>query len=73
MLSQDYDKIVIFYNKFKSAIATELQRCELLSKKKFEQSFRHMRLYETKDPDSRTQVHALYDLYISSNLYHAQL
>ena len=72
-LSDDKDKVVIFYNRFKSAIANELLKKELMSKKKFLANIKNMKLYQTKLPDQRTTVHALYDLYIASNLYHAQL
>jgi F0F1-type ATP synthase gamma subunit len=72
-LSADMDKIVIVYNMFKSAIQSELRRIELLSKKRFLASMKFQKLYEIKKPDGSTTNHALYDLYLSSNLFHAQL
>jgi len=72
-LSQDKDKVVIFYNEFISAIAFEIRRIELMSKKNFLESMKFQRLYEQKRPDASTANPALYELYIGSNLYHAQL
>lgn len=72
-LSQDKDKIVIFYNEFVSAIAFNLKRIELMSKKNFLESMKFQRLYEQKRPDASTANPALYELYVASNLYHAQL
>lgn len=72
-LSQDKDKIVIFYNEFVSAITQEIKRIELMSRKRFMAAMKFQRLYEMKRPDASTSVPALYDLYVASNLYHAQL
>jgi len=72
-LSQDSDKIVVFYNEFKSAIQSELRRVELMSRKRFLETMKFQRLYEQKRPDSSTANPALYDLYVASTLYHAQL
>jgi len=72
-LSQDKDKVVIFYNEFISAIAYECRRIELMSKPRFLENMKFQKLYDIEIPDSRTTNHALYDLYVASNLYHAQL
>jgi len=72
-LSSDKDKIVIIYNMFKSAIQSELRRIELMSKKRFFASMKFQKLYEIKKPDQATANHAIYDLYVASNLFHAQL
>ena len=72
-LSQDKDKVVIFYNEFISAIAFDVKRIELMSKKNFLESMKFQRLYEQKRPDASTANPALFELYIASNLYHAQL
>ena len=72
-LSQDKDKIVIFYNEFISAIQYECRRTELMSKAKFVENMKFQKLYDITIPDNRTSNHALYDLYVASNIYHAQL
>jgi F-type H+-transporting ATPase subunit gamma len=72
-LSSDKDKIVIIYNRFKSAIQSELRRIEIMSKKRFMASMKFQKLYEMEVPDASTVNPALYDLYVASNLFHAQL
>lgn len=72
-LSSDRDKIVIIYNRFKSAIQTELRRTELLSKRRFMANMKFQKLYQQAIPDASTSNHALYDLYLNSNLFHSQL
>lgn len=71
--SAGHDKVVIFYNEFKSAIKTIIRDLELLPREKFLEYMKHMKLYKTPIPDKNTTSHALYDLYVSSNLYHAYL
>ena len=64
------DKIVIFYNEFVSAIKTNIRHLELMPRKRFIQSFRSMFLYNM---NKQSGVPALYDLYVSSNLWVALL
>jgi F-type H+-transporting ATPase subunit gamma len=45
-LSSDKDKIVIIYNRFKSAIQSEMRRTELLSKKRFMANMKFQKLYQ---------------------------
>lgn len=71
--AQGYDKIVIFYNEFKSAIKTVIQELELHPREKFLEFMKHMKLYKSPVPDKNSISPAFYDLYISSNLYHAYL
>lgn len=68
-----FDKIVIYFNEFKSAIKTVIRELELHPKEKFLQYMKHMKLYKSPNPDKNTLSPALYDLYLSSNLYHAYL
>ena len=67
------DKIVIYFNEFKSAIKTVIQELELYSRDKFLEITRSLKLYNQTLPDKWTANPALYELYISSNLYHAYL
>lgn len=64
------DKIVIFYNEFVSAIKTNIRHLELMTRKRFIQSFACMYLYHMNKPSATP---ALYDLYVSSNLWVALL
>lgn len=67
--SVDKDKIVIIYNEYKSAVSTEIKRLELVPKKRFMETMRFQRLYNMSRPDASTTVPALYDLYISANVF----
>jgi len=71
--SDKHDKILIIYNEFKSAISTIVRKMELIPKKRFTETFRYQKLYNLTRPDPSTAVPAIYDLYLSSNLYHALL
>jgi len=68
-----FDKIVIYYNEFKSAVSTIIRELELHPREKFAEYMKHMKLYKKPTPDKNSMMHALYELYISSNLYHAYL
>lgn len=72
-LGDEHDSIVIFYNKFINAVTFRTQRLELMNRKRFFECMKFQRLYEMEIPDATTAVPALYELYLSSNLYHAQL
>jgi F-type H+-transporting ATPase subunit gamma len=67
------DKIVIYYNEFKSAINSEIKELELKTKEKFLEYMKYMKLYKQSRPDKHTSNPALYDLYFTSNLYQAYL
>ncbi len=71
--SAGFDKIVIYYNEFKSAISSVVRVLELHPREKFLEYMRHMKLYKKPLPDKNTFSPALYELYISSNIYHAYL
>lgn len=67
-----YDKVVIYYNEFVSAIKTNIRELELLPREKFAEHLNHNKLYDLK-PDKHVTNPALFDFYFSSNLYHAYL
>ena len=67
------DKITVFYNEYKSAIATIIRRLELLPRKTFMETLKFGKLYEHKYPDKNTATRALYELYLTSNLWVAFL
>lgn len=67
------DSIVLFYNVFINAVTFQIKRLELMSEKRFRECMQYQRLYEMERPDATTAIPALYELYLSSNLYHAQL
>ncbi|CAI2376344.1 unnamed protein product [Moneuplotes crassus] len=72
-MADDYDKIVLVHNKFVNAVTFKIHRIELMTKKRFAECMKFQRLYEMEKPDATTAVPAIYELYISSNLYYAQL
>jgi len=67
-----FDKVIIYYNEFKSAIQTIVRSLEILPREKFIEHLNHNKLYDLK-PDKHVTNPALFDLYFSSNLYHAYL
>lgn len=71
--SASSDKIVFFYNEFKSAIATVIRQMELMPRQRFIDTMKFGRLYSMKLPDKNTANPALYELYVTSNLWVAML
>ncbi len=71
--SNGYDKITIYYNEFRSAVNTVIKELELHPREKFLEFMKNMKLYKSMNPDKNTMVPALYDLYITANLYQAML
>ncbi len=71
--SEGYDKIVVYYNEFKSAISQVIRRMELMPRKRFLDSMKFSRLYSQKLPDKNTSTPSLYELYLTSNLWVAFL
>lgn len=71
--SDNSDKIVIYYNEFKSAISQVIRRMELMPRRKFLEALKFGRLYQQKLPDKNTSNPALYELYLTSNLWVAFL
>ena len=71
--SDGYDRIVIYYNEFKSAISQIIRRMELLPRKRFLETMKFARLYNQTRPDKNTSNPSLYELYLTSNLWVAFL
>lgn len=71
--SANKDKIVIIYNEYKSVVSTTIRQLELIPKKRFLESMKFQRLYNMTRPDATTTVPALYDLYVSANIFTALL
>jgi len=67
------DKVIIYYNQFLSAIASEIRVMELMPKKKFVELMKFGHLYDQRLPDKTTSNPALYELYLTSNLWVAML
>jgi len=64
------DKITLVYNEFVSAISTNVRHLELLTRQRFFESFEHMFAYKMS---KGAGVPALYDLYVTSNMWVALL
>ena len=71
--AEKYDKIVVFYNEFVSAISTIIRQMELMPRSRFLGTMAFGRLYDTTLPDKNTSNLAMYELYITSNLWVAFL
>lgn len=71
--ADSYDRIVIYYNEFKSAISQVIRRMELMPRKRFLDTMKFSRLYSQKLPDKNTSNPSLYELYLTSNLWVAFL
>ena len=71
--SEGYDKIIVYYNEFKTAISQVIRRMELMPRKRFLETMKFSRLYSQKLPDKNTSNPALYELYLTSNLWIACL
>jgi len=72
-MSKDSDKIVVVYNEFKSAISYVVRHMELLPQKRFLETMKFAKLYNQTLPDKNTSNPALYELYLTSNLWVAFL
>lgn len=71
--SEGFEKIVVYYNEFKSAISQIIRRMELMPRKRFLEVMKFSRLYDQKLPDKNTSMPAIYELYLTSNLWIAFL
>ena len=72
-MSQDADKITVIYNEFKSAISYVIRHMELMPRKRFLESMQFAKLYNQTLPDKNTSNPALYELYLTSNIWVALL
>lgn len=71
--AEDCDNIILVYNEFKSVISSIIRKVELLNKKNFLQQFKYVVRHETTEPETDWANHYFYDLYVSSQVYHAFL
>ena len=58
--AEKYDKIVVFYNEFVSAISTIIRHMELMPRSRFLGTMAFGRLYDTTLPDKNTSNLAMY-------------
>merc|ERR1719240_1869082 len=72
-MSKDADKVVIIYIEFKSAISYVVRHMELLPQRRFLESMKFAKLYNQTLPDKNTSNPALYELYLTANLWVAFL
>jgi F-type H+-transporting ATPase subunit gamma len=71
--SEDKEKITVFYNEYVSAIAMIIRHLEIMPKKRFFDTLKLGKLYTMQYPDRTTGIPALYELYVTSNLWVAFL
>jgi F-type H+-transporting ATPase subunit gamma len=71
--SEGCDKIVVYYNEFKSAITSIIRRMELMPRKTFLDTMKFGHLYNQTRPDKNTSNPALYEFYLTTNLWVAFL
>ena len=67
------DKITVFYNEYKSAIATIIRQLEIMPRQRFLDTVKFGKLYDMTLPDKNTGNPGLYELYVTSNLWVAFL
>lgn len=71
--AENSDRIVIYYNEFKSVISSVIKRMELMPRKQFLDTLKFARLYNQTRPDKNTSNPAIFELYLTSNLWIAFL
>lgn len=71
--SEGKEKITVIYNEYKSAIATIIRHLEIMPRQRFLDTLKFGKLYDMKYPDRTTGNPALYELYVTSNLWVAFL
>jgi len=67
------DNIMIVYNEFKSAISSVIRKLELMPRKQFGASFKHVVRHDTEEPDKDFSKHYYYELYFAGQFYHSCL
>jgi len=73
MASEDCENVVIYYNEFKSAIASLIRKLELLPRKQFLAQFKYVTKHDTSEPEKDFAKHYFFELYTAGQLYHAML
>ena len=71
--SEDSDKIIVYYNEFVSAISYNIRQIELIPRHRFLATMAYGKLYNQEIPDKNTSNPALYELYVTSNMWLAFL
>lgn len=69
----EVDNILILYNEFKNAISFKIKYLDLMSRKSFLKKFKYLTRYEATEPDKDCSINYLYELYLSSTIYHCLL
>lgn len=72
-VGESSDKITVFYNEYVSAIATNIRTLDLLPRQRFLDTLKFGKTYDMSLPDKNTGNPALYELYVTSNLWVAFL
>lgn len=67
------EKVTVVYNQYASAISSNIIHLELMTRERFMGSFKNMFLYKMGLLSKNTATPALYDLYITSNIWVALL
>jgi len=57
MASEDCENVVIYYNEFKSAIASLIRKLELLPRKQFLAQFKYVTKHDTSEPEKDFAKH----------------
>jgi len=71
--SEGCDNIIVYYNKFLSAISYEGRNVEIMPRERFLSTMQYGKLYNQEIPDKNTSNPALYELYVTSNMWLAFL
>jgi F-type H+-transporting ATPase subunit gamma len=72
-VTKDYDKVLLVYNEFKSAIKSIVRHNEILPRHRFLERMKVMKVYKLRQHRRKVVNPALFDLYFTSNLYVAIL
>lgn len=73
LAAEDCDNIVLVYNEFKSAIASIIQKVELMNRKTFVNNFKYVVRHDTSEPEKDWAKHYFFELYVASQIYHGLL
>ena len=72
-VGESNDKITVFYNEYVSAIATIIRQLDIMPRQRFLDTLKFGKTYDMTLPDKNTGNPALYELYVTSNLWVAFL
>jgi|EP00806_Schmidingerella_arcuata_P009085 F-type H+-transporting ATPase subunit gamma len=71
--SEGCDKVTVFYNEYKSAISQIVRSLDIMPRQRFLDTLKFGKTYDMSLPDKNTANPALYELYVTSNLWVAFL